>query len=424
MEGKQAEAGASVGIIGLGYVGLPLAVAFAEAGHRVVGLDVDRDKVEAVAASRSYVEDISSERLAATRERLAPTTRYADLAKVDAVIIAVPTPLTPNREPDLQPLLSASGSLSAVLQQDQLVVLESTTYPGTTRERLAPRLEESGLRAGSDFNLAFSPERIDPGRTDFDIRTTPKVVGGLTPACLERAVELYHRVCDVVVPASTPEIAEMTKLLENIFRSVNIALVNELAMLCDRMGIDVWEVVEAAATKPYGFMSFRPGPGLGGHCLPVDPFYLAWRAREYDTQTEFIELAGEVNQAMPYFCADKVARALNDDGKPVRDSRVAIIGVSYKSGVGDLRESPAIKIMGLLAERGARLEYHDSHVPELPSFGLRSRPLDDLLGDVDVAVVVTVHPDLDPEQVMRAAPLVVDFRGITSGRPAERVVRL
>jgi UDP-N-acetyl-D-glucosamine dehydrogenase len=424
VEGKQAEAGASVAIIGLGYVGLPLAVAFAEAGHRVVGLDVDRDKVEAVAASRSYVEDISSERLAATRELLAPTTRYADLAQVDAVIIAVPTPLTPNREPDLQPLLSASGSLSAVLQQDQLVVLESTTYPGTTRERLAPRLEESGLRAGSDFNLAFSPERIDPGRTDFDIRTTPKVVGGLTPACLERAVELYHRVCDVVVPASTPEIAEMTKLLENIFRSVNIALVNELAMLCDRMGIDVWEVVEAAATKPYGFMSFRPGPGLGGHCLPVDPFYLAWRAREYDTQTEFIELAGEVNQAMPYFCADKVARALNDDGKPVRDSRVAIIGVSYKSGVGDLRESPAIKIMGLLAERGARLVYHDSHVPELPSFGLRSRPLDDLLGDVDVAVVVTVHPDLDPEQVMRAAPLVVDFRGITSGRPAERVVRL
>jgi UDP-N-acetyl-D-glucosamine dehydrogenase len=424
VEGKQAETGGSVGIIGLGYVGLPLAVAFAEAGHRVVGLDVDRDKVEAVAASRSYVEDISSERLAATRERLAPTTRYADLAQVDAVIIAVPTPLTPNREPDLQPLLSASGSLSAVLQQDQLVVLESTTYPGTTRERLAPRLEESGLRAGSDFNLAFSPERIDPGRTDFDIRTTPKVVGGLTPACLERAVELYHRVCDVVVPASTPEIAEMTKLLENIFRSVNIALVNELAMLCDRMGIDVWEVVEAAATKPYGFMSFRPGPGLGGHCLPVDPFYLAWRAREYDTQTEFIELAGEVNQAMPYFCADKVARALNDDGKPVRDSRVAIIGVSYKSGVGDLRESPAIKIMGLLAERGARLVYHDSHVPELPSFGLRSRPLDDLLGDVDVAVVVTVHPDLDPEQVMRAAPLVVDFRGITSGRPAERVVRL
>jgi UDP-N-acetyl-D-glucosamine dehydrogenase len=418
----QGAARMSVGIIGLGYVGLPLAVEFAEAGHRVVGLDVDTSKIQALAASQSYVEDIPSERLAAVRDRLHVTTRYSELARVDAVVIAVPTPLTENREPDLQPLVSAGAALARVLQTGQLVVLESTTYPGTTRERLAPLLEESGLRVGSGFNLAFSPERIDPGRTDFTLRTTPKVVGGLTPACLERAVALYRNVCDEVVPVSTPEIAEMTKLLENIFRSVNIALVNELGMLCDRMNVDVWEVVEAAATKPYGFMSFRPGPGMGGHCLPVDPFYLAWRARQFDSPTNFIELAGEVNAAMPYYCAEKVTTALNDASKPVRGSRVAILGVSYKAGVGDLRESPAIKIMSLLAERGAELSYHDSFVPELSRFGLASRPLDDVLADADVAVIVTVHPDLDVERVARDAPVVVDFRGATRGHVAAAAV--
>jgi UDP-N-acetyl-D-glucosamine dehydrogenase len=423
---NRAETGASVGIIGLGYVGLPLAVEFAESGHRVVGLDVDASKIASLAASRSYIEDVPSERLAAVRDRLEVTTRYADLAQVDAVIIAVPTPLTVNREPDLQPLISAGTALAGVLQHGQLVVLESTTYPGTTRERLAPLLEESGLRAGDTFNLAFSPERIDPGRTDFTLRTTPKVVGGLTPRCLERAAELYSRVCDVVVPVSTPDVAEMTKLLENIFRTVNIALVNELAMLCDRMNIDVWEVVDAAATKPYGFMSFKPGPGMGGHCLPVDPFYLSWKAREYDMTTEFIELAGEVNWTMPRFCADKVARALNDEAKAVRGSRVAIIGVSYKAGVGDVRASPALKIMSLLAERGAELDYHDPYVPRLPAFGLESRPLEDVLADADVAVIVTVHPELDAEQVVRDASMVVDFRGVTRDFASEpkRVVRL
>jgi UDP-N-acetyl-D-glucosamine dehydrogenase len=411
----------SVGVIGLGYVGLPLAVEFAEAGHRVVGLDVDGSKVKALRAGRSYIEDVPSERLAAVMDRIQATNRYADLAQVDAVIIAVPTPLTENREPDLQPLISAGSALAGVLQQGQLVVLESTTYPGTTRERLAPLLEESGLRAGRTFNLAFSPERIDPGRTDYTLRTTPKVVGGLTPTCLQRAVELYTAVCDAVIPVSTPEIAEMTKLLENIFRTVNIALVNELAMLCDRMQIDVWEVVRAAATKPYGFMSFSPGPGMGGHCLPVDPFYLAWKAREYDMQTEFIELAGEVNAAMPYHCADKVAKALNDEAKPVRGSRVAILGVSYKAGVGDLRESPALKIMSLLADQGAVLSYHDSYVPELPRFGLASRSLDEVLQDADVAVIVTVQPDLDIDRVVNAGAAVVDFRGVTGARAAKRV---
>jgi UDP-N-acetyl-D-glucosamine dehydrogenase len=410
------ETGVSVGVIGLGYVGLPLAVEFAEAGHRVVALDVDGSKVKALRSGRSYIEDVPSERLAAAGDRIHATSRYADLAQVDAVIIAVPTPLTENREPDLQPLISAGSALAGVLQEGQLVVLESTTYPGTTREQLAPLLEESGLRAGSSFNLAFSPERIDPGRTDFTLRTTPKVVGGLTPACLRRALDLYSAVCDEVVAVSTPEVAEMTKLLENIFRTVNIALVNELAILCDRMQIDVWEVVRAAATKPYGFMSFSPGPGMGGHCLPVDPFYLAWKAREYDMQTEFIELAGEVNAAMPYHCADKVAKALNDESKPVRGSRVAILGVSYKAGVGDLRESPALKIMSLLADQGAVLSYHDSYVPELSRFGLASCPLDEVLQDADVAVIVTVHPDLDVERVVSAGPRVVDFRGVTGAR--------
>jgi UDP-N-acetyl-D-glucosamine dehydrogenase len=303
-------------------------------------------------------------------------------------------------------------------------VLESTTYPGTTRERLVPLLEESGLAAGSDFHLAFSPERVDPGRTDHTLRTTPKVVGGLTPACLERAVTLYETVCDELVPVSGPEAAELSKLLENIFRSVNIALVNELAMLCDRMAIDVWEVVEAAATKPYGFMRFDPGPGMGGHCLPVDPFYLAWKAREYDTPTEFVELAGEVNQAMPYFCADKVARALNDHSKPVRGSRVAVIGVAYKPGVGDLRESPALKIMRLLRERGAELVYHDDHVAELPGFGLANSSLADALAGADAAVIVTVHPSLDVEAVVERAPLVVDLRGVTRAIEAPHLTRL
>jgi UDP-N-acetyl-D-glucosamine dehydrogenase len=414
----------SIGIVGLGYVGLPLAVAFAEEGQEVVGVDIDARKVEAVHAGRSYVEDVADERVAAVRDRIKATTRYAELARVEAILVAVPTPLTANREPDLGPLVDAARSLAGVLQAGQLVVLESTTYPGTTRERLVPLLEESGLAAGTDFHVAFSPERVDPGRTDYTLRTTPKVVGGLTPACLERAVALYEPVCDEVVEVSGPETAELSKLLENIFRSVNIALVNELAMLCDRMGIDVWEVLEAAATKPYGFMRFEPGPGMGGHCLPVDPFYLAWKAREYDTPTEFVELAGEVNQAMPYFCADKVARALNDHSKPVRGSRVAVVGVAYKPGVSDLRESPALKIMRLLRERGAELAYHDDHVPELAGFGLASEPLSDALAGADAAVIVTAHPELDVAAVVEGAPLVVDLRGVTRMIEAPHLTRL
>ncbi|MDQ3241572.1 MAG: nucleotide sugar dehydrogenase [Actinomycetota bacterium] len=414
----------TIGIVGLGYVGLPLAVAFAEEGVEVVGVDLEARKVEALRSGRSYVEDVSDARVAAAAQRIQPSTRYADLARTEAILIAVPTPLTRNREPDLGPLVDAARSLAGVLQAGQLVVLESTTYPGTTRERLVPLLEESGLAAGSDFHLAFSPERVDPGRTDYTLRTTPKVVGGLTARCLAAAVSVYETVCDEIVTVSSPEAAELSKLLENIFRSVNIALVNELAMLCDRMGIDVWEVVEAAATKPYGYMRFDPGPGMGGHCLPVDPFYLAWKAREYDTPTEFVELAGEVNQAMPYFCAEKVARALNDHSKPVRGSRVVIVGVAYKPGVSDLRESPALKIMRLLAERGAELAYHDDHVAELPGFGLRSESLEVALEESDAAVIVTAHPGLDVEAVVAGSPLVVDLRGVTRGIEAPHLTRL
>ncbi len=304
----------TIGIIGLGYVGLPLAVAFAEAGERVIGLDTNAGRVEALRRGESHVEDITDERLRAVQDRFEATTLTRRLALTDAIIVCVPTPLTPNREPDLGPLMSAATTVADVLQRGQLVVLESTTYPGTTRERVLPMLEETGLSVGRDFHLAFSPERVDPGRTDHSMRTTPKIVGGLTSACTERAATLYGLICDELVQVTTPEVAEMSKLLENIFRSVNIALVNELAILADRMGIDIWEVIDAASTKPFGFMRFNPGPGMGGHCLPVDPFYLSWKAREYDVTTEFIELAGKVNQRMPYFWVEKIEATLNDDG--------------------------------------------------------------------------------------------------------------
>ncbi|HTZ65465.1 MAG TPA: nucleotide sugar dehydrogenase [Solirubrobacteraceae bacterium] len=417
----------TVGVVGLGYVGLPLAVAFAREGCEVIAVDVDPRKIEAIEAGRSYIEDVPSEELAAVTARIHASTRYARLAKADAVLVCVPTPLTDNREPDLGPLIECARGLSEVLQQDQLVVLESTTYPGTTRERFAPLLEESGLAAGRDFHLAFSPERVDPGRTDYTLRNTPKVLGGLTDACAERAEALYGVVCDEIVRVSNPETAELSKLLENIFRSVNIALVNELAMLTDRMGIDVWEVLEAAATKPYGFMRFEPGPGMGGHCLPVDPFYLSWRAREFDMSTEFIELAGKVNQQMPYHCVAKAQRTLNDAGLPVKGARVAVLGVSYKAGVGDVRESPALKILELLRDLGAELSYHDPHVPVLAEIGLRSIPLDDALANADLVVIVTAHPSVDHELVARRARLLLDLRGVTRTRSASasgNVVRL
>jgi UDP-N-acetyl-D-glucosamine dehydrogenase len=415
----------AVGVIGLGYVGLPLVVAFAEAGQEVVAVDLDPRKVAAVRAGESYVEDISSERLAAITDRVHATSHYQPLARTDAVIICVPTPLTPNREPDLAALLGSAHALGQVLQRGQLVVLESTTYPGTTREQLVPILEqESDLRVGSDVNVAFSPERVDPGRTDYTLKNTPKVVGGVTDACTERAIELYSTVCDHIVRVSTPEAAEMTKLLENIFRSVNIALVNELAILCERMGIEIWEVVDAASTKPYGFMPFEPGPGMGGHCLPVDPFYLTWRAREFHMSTEFIELAGKINQQMPYHCVERIERALNEQAKPVNGSKILLLGVSYKGGVGDMRESPALRIIEELRKQGAQISYHDPYVPSLPDMGLENTPLEDAAKDADAIVLVTAHPGVDHGGIAERAQLFVDLRGITRGIRADNVVRL
>jgi UDP-N-acetyl-D-glucosamine dehydrogenase len=328
----------TIGIVGLGYVGLPLAVEFAEAGQRVVGIDTNQARVNQLRAGESYIEDIPSERLQGVASRIEATTRTSRLAQCDAIIIAVPTPLTANREPDLAPLIGASQAVADALQPGQLVILESTTYPGTTRERVLPILEETGLVAGRDFHLAFSPERVDPGNERYRLGNTPKIIGGLTPACRNKAEAVYALVCEQVVPVSTLEVSEMAKLLENIFRSVNIALVNELARLADRMQIDIHEVIDAAATKPFGFMRFDPGPGMGGHCLPVDPFYLSWKARELDFATEFIELAGKVNQTQPYFCVEQAERALNAQGKAVKGSKIAVLGVAYKPGVGDIRD--------------------------------------------------------------------------------------
>ncbi len=413
-----------IGVVGLGYVGLPLAVAFAEAGQEVVGLDLDPAKVEAIAAGRSYIEDVPDSALAPLGERLGATASYADLAACEAIVVCVPTPLTSAREPDLTYLLEAAESIAAIARPGQLVVLESTTYPGTTREQLTPILERSGLGVGSDLFVAFSPERIDPGRTDFTIRTTPKLVGGMTPACTERARDLYALICDRVVVVSTPEAAELSKLLENVFRSVNIAFVNELAQLCDRLGIDVWEVIDAASTKPFGFMRFEPGPGMGGHCLPVDPFYLAFRAREQDFYPEFIELAGKVNQAQPAFCVERIERTLNRASKPVKGSKILILGASYKAGSGDTRESPALVILRLLRALEADLSYHDPFVPELPELGLASVDLEAALATTDLAAIVTAHPQVDYAAVAAAAARTLDFRGVTRGLDLEGLERL
>jgi UDP-N-acetyl-D-glucosamine dehydrogenase len=413
----------SIGVIGLGYVGLPLVVEFAEKGREIIAVDIDERKISALNAGESYVEDIPSERLRAVLDRVHVGTYYAPLARTDAVIICVPTPLTANREPELGPLLDSGKALAQVLQRGQLVVLESTTYPGTTREMLVPLLESgSGLRVGEDLNVAFSPERVDPGNKTYTLSNTPKVVGGITERCTDRAVELYESVCEQIVRLSSPEAAELTKLLENIFRSVNIALVNEMAILAGRMNIDIWEVVDAASTKPYGFMRFEPGPGMGGHCLPIDPFYLTWRAREFHMSTEFIELAGKINQYMPTHCVVQIERALNEHEKPVKGSRIMLLGVSYKGGIGDIRESPALRIIEELSDRGAVVSYHDPFVPELSAHGLSSVEFDG--ADADAVVLVTAHPGIDHHAIARDASLFVDLRGVTRGVHSDNIARL
>lgn len=412
-----------VGIVGLGYVGLPLAVAFAEVGVEVVGLDADPARVEALTRGESYVEDVPDSTLTALGDSFTATTDYADMGSVDTIIVCVPTPLTEGREPDLSYLESAGRALAGVLRKGQTVILESTTYPGTTREVLGPLLEGSGLAAGDDFSLAFSPERIDPGRTDYTIRTTPKLVGGIDPESTESAARTYELICDEVIRLSGPDAAELAKLLENVFRSVNIALVNELAQLCERLGIDVWEVVDAASTKPFGFMRFDPGPGMGGHCLPIDPFYLAFRAKQYDFPPEFVELAGKINQSQPEFCVRLAEGVLGDAGLSVEGSKVLVLGVAYKPGVGDTRESPAIRIISMLEELGAEVSFHDPHVPELEG-GRVGVPMDPALAESDLAIIVTAHPEFDPKAIVEGAERVLDLRGVTRDLAADNVTLL
>jgi UDP-N-acetyl-D-glucosamine dehydrogenase len=419
-----------VAIVGAGYVGLPLARTFAEAGKTVVLVDVDPERVAQLNRGESYIEDVSSGELGRLVEsgQLSATTDYDELRDSDAILIALPTPLSRQREPDLSIMLAATAEIGKRLRPGQLVVLESTTYPGTTREKLLPLLESgSGLTAGEDFHLAFSPERVDPGNTQWSTKSVTKVVGGVNETSTEAAAALYTSAIETVHPVSSPEAAELTKLLENIFRSVNIALVNELAQLCDRMDIDVWEVVEAAATKPFGFMSFKPGPGLGGHCIPVDPFYLTWKAREYGFYTEFIELAGKVNESMPYFCRSLVSQALNHARqRSLSGSRILVLGVAYKPDISDVRESPAVKLIGLLENAGASVSYHDPHVSEFAENGLvmRSVPLEP--AGYDCVVVVTDHSGIDYDRLVEQAQLVVDLRNATgaNGRVSDKVWRL
>jgi UDP-N-acetyl-D-glucosamine dehydrogenase len=421
---------ARVGILGLGYVGLPLSVEFASAGLAVTGLDLDRQKVDAVNAGRSYIKDVEADRLSGlvASGRLRASANLDDLASCDAVIICVPTPLSKTKDPDLTMVVDAAKAIASRLRTGQLVVLESTTYPGTTEELIQPLLEEGGLRAGESFFLAFSPERVDPGNARFNTRNTPKIIGGCTPACAEVAGALYRHAVETVIPVSSPRAAEMVKLLENTFRSVNIGLVNEVALMCARLGVDVWEVIDAAATKPFGFLPFYPGPGLGGHCIPIDPFYLSWKMRTLHTKARFIELAGEVNHEMPEFIVAKVVNGLNDERKSVRGAKVCILGFAYKRDVSDVRESPAFDIATKLRARGAEVSYHDPHAPEVTlDWGkLRSTALTaDFCRKLDCAVIVTDHAAMDLATVLEHCPLVVDSRNATKGKPAKaRILKL
>lgn len=408
---------ARIAIIGLGYVGLPLAVSFAEAGYHVTGIDLDESKVNAINEGRSYIEDVTSESVQALvrKGKLDATTDFAVLGECDAVSICVPTPLRKTGDPDISYILSATEQTAKYLHPGMALVLESTTYPGTTTEVVLPRLTASGpdLQVGESFFLAFSPERVDPGRTDWTTRTTPKVIGGVTPNCLEVGMALYGKAIDTPIPVSSTEAAEMVKLLENTFRAVNIGLANEVMLMCDKLGLDVWEVIDAAATKPFGFMKFTPGPGLGGHCIPIDPLYLSWKLRTLNYNARFIELASEVNTAMPAHWVQKVQDALNEDGKAVKGSEILVLGVAYKKDVTDLRESPALDIIHLLQEKGAHVSYHDPHVGAFHHDGMEMVGVSDLdaaLANSDCVVIVTDHSVYDWNHISESAHLIVDTR--------------
>ena len=423
---------AHVCVIGLGYVGLPLAVAFAEAGFRVTGFDVDSSKVEAIRAGRSYIPDIPTAQLAAQVDagRLDATTVPEILAEVDSVHICVPTPLGKTRDPDVSYVIAATDMVARHWHPGMLIVLESTTYPGTTEEILLPRFEQDARRVGHDYYLAFSPERIDPGNEVYTLANTPKVIGGMTPECARVAEAMYGTVVETVHPVSSPRAAELVKLLENTFRAINIGLANEMAMMCDRLEIDTWEVIRAAATKPFGFMPFYPGPGLGGHCIPIDPQYLTWKVRTLDYQPRLIETAAEINSGMPHYVVDKIAEALNQAEKSVKGSRILMMGVAYKRDIDDTRESPALDIMQLLAKKGAKVDYHDPYVAELGAHEGYDSPvasvegLPEVCGDYDCVVIGTDHATIDWDAVLRASKLVVDTRNVSDGKAAPHIVRL
>jgi len=423
---------ARIGVVGIGYVGLPLAVVFAEAGYDVIGIDPNEEKVSALNQGISYILDVESERLKALVDagKLSASTDYAELLKVEAVSICVPTPLRKTGDPDLSFIASASKSLAPYLHEGMVIVLESSTYPGTTREMVLPEMEAaSNLTVCKDFFLAFSPERVDPGREDWTTVNTPKVIGGITPECGEVAAAWYSQALETVVPVSSCEVAEMTKLLENTFRMINIGLVNELAIMCDRLNLDVWEVIDAAATKPFGFMKFTPGPGLGGHCIPIDPLYLSWKLRSLNYNARFIELASEINTYMPRYTLGKIQDALNENRKPVNGSRVLILGVAYKPDIDDLRESPALDVMHLLQSKGAEVAYHDPYIPVLDHDNIRMQSEADLMGavrDADCVAIITNHSLYDYPAILNAAHMVVDTRNALGdlGKNNPKVVRL
>jgi UDP-N-acetyl-D-glucosamine dehydrogenase len=420
---------AKVGIIGLGYVGLPLAVEFALAGFNVRGIDIDRQKVASVNAGRSYIIDVPTEQLSrlVKQGKLYATTDFGIITELDTLNICVPTPLGKSRDPDVSYIVAAVAEIAKYLRKGQLIVLESTTYPGATEELVLAKLEESDLRVGEDFYLAFSPERVDPGNKVYTTRNVPKVVGGMTPRCTRLATALYEQCISEVKAVSSTRVAEMVKLLENTFRSVNIGLVNEIALMSDKLGIDVWEVIEAAATKPFGFMPFYPGPGLGGHCIPVDPFYLSWKARSIGFEARFIELAGMVNSFMPYHVVNKIADALNRQTKCLKGSKILILGVAYKKDIDDVRESPALDIINMLSEKEAKISYADPYVPTLAltSYTLTSQELEEsLLASQDCVVIITAHSNIDYSLVVKHAPLIVDTRNALKGFSGEHIVKL
>jgi UDP-N-acetyl-D-glucosamine dehydrogenase len=429
LKGKLADKTALIGIVGLGYVGLPLMLRYAEAKYRVLGIDIDNDKITQLNLGQSYIEHIGAQAIAAAKSAgFEATTDFAQAAKADAIILCVPTPLNKHREPDLSHILSTIDALLPHLRTGQVISLESTTYPGTTEEELLPPMQSTGLTVGKDIFLVYSPEREDPGNGNFTTRTIPKLCGGITPSCLEAGLALYGQVIDTLVPVSSTRTAEMTKLLENIHRAVNIGLVNEMKIVCDRMEIDIHEVIRAAATKPFGFVPYYPGPGLGGHCIPIDPFYLTWKAREYGLNTKFIELAGEVNRAMPEWVAGKVVDALNAHGKSVKGSKILVLGTAYKKNVDDMRESPAIAMMRILEGKGAAVSYSDPHVPRLhPShdqpFALESVTLSaQTLAAADCVLIATNHGKFDYDAIKRHSRLIVDSRGVYL-EPAAHIVK-